>query len=287
MTAACSLCSSDDTVSLGDVGRYPLLQCRSCGLQFLWPPPGSLELERIYSDYYRSWNLEACAVDVSCMKRCTFEGYLRKVVPLVPSGKLLDVGCATGELLEVARDIGYDVFGVEISPPGIERCRERFGAERISSKQLERSDFPAGFFDIVTLSDVMEHLPDPHGFLDIAAYLLRPGGILLIVTPDTSSWSRSFMGMKWPHYKEEHLYYYNRATITRLLRPAFVPLIVEKATKCLTMRYCRSVTEAYESRSVVSGLIRKSRLLPMGLQNVIFRGGVGEMLVIARKEGRS
>ncbi|MDD2365629.1 MAG: class I SAM-dependent methyltransferase [Desulfuromonadaceae bacterium] len=280
----CSLCGSADIGEMSSQGGFPLKKCSKCGLQFLHPQPDTEELRSIYSDYYRSWDIDASGDEVSRMKMRTFRGYLEAVKQYVPSGHLLDVGCATGELLSVASEMGYYVHGIEISPKGVARCRIKFGEERITSKPLVRGDFPDESFDLVTMCDVLEHLETPVEFLDTVEKLLKPGGILLIATPDTYSWSCRLMKSSWPHYKKEHLYYFNRSNMLRLLPPGLVIKRLSVARKCLTLRYCLSILDADNSSVLLTRLSGLLRFLPGFLQVMPVRVAFGEMLVLVRKE---
>ncbi|MFA7402484.1 MAG: class I SAM-dependent methyltransferase [Pelobacteraceae bacterium] len=287
MSDTCMICGMTEPVHVSEVGRYPLYKCRGCGLEFLRPQPDGVNLARIYQDYYRSWNIAGSLAEVSSMKQRTFGGYLRRAAMYVSSGRLLDVGCATGDLMTVARDMGFDVFGVEIAPQGVAMCQARFGADRISPKPLEKGDFPVNYFDIITLSDLLEHIPEPRSFLETVTHLLKPGGVLMVVTPDTSTWIRSVSGAAWPHYKEEHLWYFNRSNIRKFLSTCLTPLAVARADKSLTINYVRSVLMAYRGRhTTVSRLVRLAGIVPRRIAGHPFKVSCGEMFVLARKEGK-
>jgi 2-polyprenyl-3-methyl-5-hydroxy-6-metoxy-1,4-benzoquinol methylase len=279
----CIVCGSPDITHIGITGGFPLCNCKECGLQFLYPRPSREELKCIYADYYRPWGIDTSGDAVSEMKMRTFRGYMQHVERYAPKGRLLDVGCATGELLSVARNMGFDAYGIEISPKGVEKCRTIFGEGRIASKPLEKGDFPDGSFDVVTLCDVLEHLEAPGDFLAIVATLLKPEGILLIVTPDTSSWTCRLMGASWPHFKKEHLYYFSRTNIIKFLPSALVVMELVGAKKSLSIRYCRNIIEAHNGSTIGARLISFLRFFPRGLQVWPFSVGFGEMLILARK----
>ena len=217
------------------------------------------------------------------MKRATFAGYLDRIAPFRASGTLLDVGCASGELMTVARDRGFDVYGVEISSAGVERCKGLFGAEKVIGRRLQRDDFPAAFFDVIVLSDVLEHVPVLREFVAMLECMLRPQGLLLIVTPDTTSWTRTLLGRSWPHYKREHLYYFNRTNLTVLFSDRHETLAVEPARKVLTLNYVVNVLQSYPASFTSQLLVRMIRVVPKRLRSHAFTLSIGEMLLLLRK----
>ncbi|MFQ5787352.1 MAG: class I SAM-dependent methyltransferase [Thermodesulfobacteriota bacterium] len=258
-----------------------------CGLQFLDPIPDKKTLDEIYSNYYKAWDIDSSEKEVSRMKSKTFSGYLGKIATYHSSGTLLDIGCATGELLQVAQGMGFDVYGVEISPDGIRRCRETFGENKIIGANIKVGDFPCEFFDIITLSDVIEHVHEPTVFLDTLCSLLKPDGLLMIVTPDTSSWTRKIMKKRWLHYKEEHLYYYSRANIVKLFDPHLKIIMSGNAYKTLTIEYFLNILKAYSEYSVFLRILYLCKLLPSWLRLYSFKLYIGEMFILCRKNQNS
>lgn len=259
------------------------MECCECGLQFLDPLPDQASLDKVYKDYYTLWGIDSSRQEVSEMKKITFRRYLKPLSSYLSKGNLLDVGCATGELMSTARDIGYEVYGVEIAPEGINRCRELFGEERVIGSGLRKETFPQDFFDVITLSDVLEHIPDMSGFLDILMNILKPGGVLLIVTPDTSSWIRHVMGRRWPHYKPEHLYYFNRSNLIRMFSSGFAVLTVGRAYKTLTLDYILSIAEGYNSGPTTGMFGRLKSYLPESWKKCHFTLPIGEIFLLLRK----
>lgn len=262
------------------------MECLRCKLQFLDPIPDKKSLDKIYKDYYQAWNIEQSEDQVSEMKKKTFRGYLKPITNLLASGRLLDIGCATGDLMEVAREDGFDVYGLEVSPEGIRRCKDKFGEDRIRGSHLKSGDFPREFFDVITLSDVFEHIPEPVVFLKNVYDILRPGGLLMISTPDTLSWTRRIMGRCWPHYKEEHPYYYNASNINRLLSSHFDILISRPAYKYLTLDYCCSVAKTYHNNRFIDGINRILQSFFNWLRLCGFKVNIGELFLLYRKKGQ-
>jgi SAM-dependent methyltransferase len=124
---------------------------------------------------------------------------LRRVLRWRDSGRLLDIGCATGEFLRVARR-HFEVQGVEVSPTALERARASFGDQVFAGDVLE-ANFHGGAFDVITLFSTVEHLADPVAVLQECRRLLREGGILVVKTPNFSSLNRRVLRSGWSGYK--------------------------------------------------------------------------------------
>ena len=141
---------------------------------------------------------------------------MRRFVP--GPGRALDVGCAAGFFLKVLADEGWSVAGVESSPAIAGHASEVYGLPPVHVGDLASAPFPPGSFDLVTMWDLVEHVPDPVALLERAAELLAPEGRLVIETQNVESPFSRLMGPRWQHYKHlEHLYHFGPATLDALL----------------------------------------------------------------------
>lgn len=129
-------------------------------------------------------------------------------------GRLLDAGCASGTFLREACDAGWSVAGVEPSEALFAKAVAALGEKaELHCSVLEQARFPAASFDAITLWDVLEHVPDPAGFMRLCCELLKPGGKLLVNVPDLDSFEARTLGRRWPLLLAEHLNYFNRASL--------------------------------------------------------------------------
>jgi len=212
------------------------------------------------------------------MKEATYETFLDALPNRSAGGALLDVGCAHGYLLAAARSRGFDVHGVEPSPPAAAAAREELGAERIHEGMLGPEAFPGRVFDVITLIDVFEHVPDPAAFLSSVRERLAPGGVALLVLPNAASLVARVLGGRWPHLAGEHLFHWSPASFERFLteRGFSVEAVRTGVRKTFTTSYLTSYA------SVVGAW------LPPGLgllPNVQLRIPTGEMLALVSPEG--
>jgi SAM-dependent methyltransferase len=150
------------------------------------------------------------------MKIASAQGLLREVAKLRPGGRLLDVGCALGFLLEAAEQAGFEGFGLELNPGAAAAAKQRFGA-RIAQGELAPSAFPGVEFDVITLIDVLEHAPAPIELLARVRERLTAGGVLAAVLPNAASLVRRLLRSRWPHYAEEHLFHWTPGALARQL----------------------------------------------------------------------
>jgi 2-polyprenyl-3-methyl-5-hydroxy-6-metoxy-1,4-benzoquinol methylase len=204
---------------------HTVVRCPSCGLAYTTPrlSPTAL-LQEIYDQSYwasaspKEQGYADYAADEPLYLR-TFRRRSRLLRPFArPPGRVLDVGCAAGYYLTVAREGGWEVAGVEPSQPIAALARERLPGAEIHVGDVMNAPFPAASFDLVTLWDVVEHTPDPVAFVQAAAALVKPGGILLLETQNVDSLFARLLGGRWQHYKHrEHLYHFNPYTLRQLI----------------------------------------------------------------------
>jgi SAM-dependent methyltransferase len=130
-------------------------------------------------------------------------------------GRLLDVGCAYGFFLQEAKRF-YDVAGIELAEDAAAHARAN-GLHVISGVADEDTLAMLGMMDVIVLLDVIEHLPDPHGTLQLCARHLNPGGIIVITTGDFASLYARLAGARWRLMTPpQHLWYFTRASIERM-----------------------------------------------------------------------
>lgn len=157
-----------------------LLKCRRCDLVFLVPRPTAAELKAHYQQYFDSPGASPIALDRN--RRELFHDCLRRIERFAPAGVLIDVGAAYGDFASMARDRGYQVFGVEIARHPCSVMEAKSIAHYCGS--LEDAPFAADSVDLITFWDVLEHLPDPSSTLMAARRILRAGGLLVATVPN-------------------------------------------------------------------------------------------------------
>jgi SAM-dependent methyltransferase len=129
----------------------------------------------------------------------------------------LDFGCAAGYFLQVARDDGWQIAGVELSQEMAQSAAHTLQVPVVSSLD----DLPAGTFDAITLWEVIEHLPCPMITLCQLCDHLRPGGLLMLSTPNAGHWQAVHEPDSWASYRPpSHLFFFTAYTLANALRQA-------------------------------------------------------------------
>lgn len=284
----CIFCNSPKNKILYRFPKFSVLQCKQCSFQYSNLHPTAKDLNKLYSkNYYHAWGLDQKSLRLVTrrMKMQTFKHYLDIIESLSGRSpkKLLDVGCATGFLLEIAKERDYDCYGVEISSYACQQATKLFG-NHIFCGTLEDAKFPPGFFDVVAMADLLEHVIDPRKTLIKAKKILKENGLLFLVTPDVGSLSSKLMGKYWINYKEEHLYYFDKKSISRLLQElSFVVVDIRPAKKTLTLDYFMYQFRVYQ-RPIISQILEVVRFLPRQIRSFPFKIHSGDTIIIAKNE---
>jgi len=198
--------------------RFEIVECTACGVSFSDPLPSPADIETLYDDASAYSNVYG-ALDWPWQRR-QHELDLRRVEKTRRDrrGRLLDVGCSYGLLLEVARERGWDVSGVEPSPEAAAVARKRAGADRVWTGYVEDLPNPAEGFDAISMSHVFEHLVDFRPVLAKLAGMLRAGGVLAIQAPQRRSLTTLRRGPD--HRPIEHPFYWTYKGLAGELRRA-------------------------------------------------------------------
>lgn len=203
-----------------------MLRCDACSAVFVGDDPATIDFQSLYGESYYTGGSDAVFADYVGQEGARRAHarrklwWLRSIPPRLPrSGRLLDVGCAAGFFLAEARAF-YEVQGVELSAWSSAYARERLGLP-VFSGTLQQAALPEAAFDIVTLWDVIEHVPDPVPLLAECARVLRPGGRLVLTTGD---WGCAYAQARGAHWHlmtpPWHLTMFSRATMARAAQRA-------------------------------------------------------------------
>jgi SAM-dependent methyltransferase len=183
-----------------------ILRCRRCGLGFRQSRPS----QEYLAELYRSVDNQVYESEELARTRSA-NRYFRIVQRYAPNARsILDIGCASGRFLRCARENQWSIVGVEPSDTLARKARELLGQQaQVHSTTLEEAPLDGQYFDVVTMWDVLEHIPDPNTFLRHAASFLKPGGLLFAKVPDLDSFYARVFRSKWPLLLPEHLNYFN------------------------------------------------------------------------------
>jgi len=220
----CGLCGSAERELKFQDGPFSVVTCTGCGLTYVTPRLDDAALiDEVYDEGY--WRSDAAKdrgyTDYSADQELYLKTYRRRLSVIRRHfdrpGRVLDIGCAAGFFLRVMQEEGWDVTGLEPSDAIRGEAEQSIGAENVHAGLLGDADLEPGSFDLVTMWDVIEHIPDTVAALHEVRKLLAPSGKFLVETQNVDSRAARLLGKKWQHYKHaEHIYHFNPKTIARL-----------------------------------------------------------------------
>jgi 2-polyprenyl-3-methyl-5-hydroxy-6-metoxy-1,4-benzoquinol methylase len=185
--------------------------CPGCGSL---SRPDRRDLERRYADY-----LPPATLSLPPGTRARYREMLEALDPWRDGeGRLLDVGAGAGLFLDVARETGWKVEGTELSLAASRAAAER--GIRVHVGDLARLPLDPGSFDAVVTLETVEHVPSPPAFLAAVFRLVRPGGGLLLTTPNYDSLSRRLLGREWLAVSPDHLCLFTPRALRRCVTAA-------------------------------------------------------------------
>src|SRR5215204_6096452 len=222
----------------GHTGRIE--QCQSCGFKQCH------DLSSVLGFYE---NLEDPAYDEGREQRGLQSRKILQTVSKFAAGKrLLDVGAASGILLEEAGKLGFKGEGVE--PSGHLAAR---AVERGLNVHLGTFPHPAvtGPYDVITLVDVIEHVPDPVQLLRDIAEHLAPKGVGVLTTPDVEALAARVLGSRWWHFRVAHIGYFSQRTIINALSAAGLEVVkIKRPAWFFTLDYATERAMSYLPRAI-------------------------------------
>ena len=285
----CSICKSHSTeLEFKFTEKLHIFSCSNCGVHYLHPQLSDAEITELYSEnYYKAWGVEGNKENEGArqMKIATFLLRLQLIKKFVPSGNILDIGCATGYFLEAAKTLHYEVYGIELSEYSSSIAKAKFGEDSIFNGKLEDSKFTPGFFQIITMFDLIEHVRSPEETLLNASKLLDKTGAIVITTPNVSSISNFVMGKRWAHYKKEHFFYFNLKSLRYLSKKTKLEIAYsEKSKKALNLNYLHTQFNVYKHPLLTPLINFICFVLPKSFVQKNFYFGIGELTVVLKRK---
>ncbi len=235
-STVCQLCDAQDATPFFASGRdepqadgADLLRCRRCGLVYAARLPAVETLAQQYdASYYAEVLGSTCTEGNTTSVARYFDTLLKQIEAHRSPARLLDLGCATGDFLVAAQKRGWSVTGLEVSPYAADQARQRGLA--VLTGSLETVSPALDQYEVVTLWEVIEHLPDPLGELRRIRRLLAPGGLLAVSTPNVYGLSTSLFGRRSVIFKpSEHLFYFSRQTLLQTLSAAGFRVVMARS----------------------------------------------------------
>jgi SAM-dependent methyltransferase len=254
-----------------------IVKCARCGLVCTFPRDDEKTLAAAYESLNDPEYLdERSARIINASRHLKFVQRFKNA-----RGRLLDVGCSAGFFLSVARKGGWEIVGVEPSHWAAKIARTEYGIGNVHEGFLEQQKFEDASFDVVTLWDVLEHLPDPALALATIARVLKPDGALFLNVPNIDSLSARTLGPRWVLFLREHLWYFSPRTIRLFLEAKGFSVVATKPNRVtFSLRGIFKRLRQYDSPLVAGTLKRFADNPFITTRSLTFP--MGEMMVAAR-----
>jgi len=277
----CPLCYHNNKnvslIILSDLKKKAELQeCMNCGLQYLIDIKKSRK--HVYNENYSVWGKDEAENEkaIEDSKKTQFKYLLKRLEKYarLRNKTILDIGTGRGYMLDVAKKMGMKVYGLELSKYASGIAAKKFPGKIFNS---EIGSLKTNMkFDIITMTDLVEHLPNIGKDFNKISGLLKPKGHLIITTPNTDSITKTIFGKNWFQYKFEHVVYFNKKSIQYMLKGYDIKESGYN-TKLLKIAYYKLYMKKYSSPQLL-------QILPKSMDDkVITNPMVGELLVIAQK----
>jgi 2-polyprenyl-3-methyl-5-hydroxy-6-metoxy-1,4-benzoquinol methylase len=220
----CLLCGADEPQRLFEKEGFTFVQCGPCDFIYVNPQLREDAVRDFYEDEDHSTLIEQLVASSNDYRK---ERFGKERLDIVESfakrapGRLLDVGCTTGFFLEAAAERGWDAHGMELNPYAAQVALAK--GLQVRQQMIEEADYEPESFDAVTIFDVVEHVRKPVEMLEKVASLLRPGGVVLLYTPNWDCAERLLLGEDCHFiWATNHLGYFTPKTLgTALERAGF------------------------------------------------------------------
>ncbi|MCX7678244.1 MAG: class I SAM-dependent methyltransferase [Spirochaetes bacterium] len=218
----CPLCSSHIIYPAHTIKRWSIPftvdRCADCGFMFMNPRFRDEFIQSFYTKEYFTGNAEYSYCDERSKERYfqhVWEARLNIIRKYIRGGNLLDIGCAFGGFLGAASKY-FEVAGIEPSEYAGLYAKKKFG-NRIHHGTLENHSFPHDSFLVITMIEVLEHLPNPVFAIKECYRLLQKGGLLVIQTANMEGLQAKLLGERYAYYMPGHLSYFPKRTLANLL----------------------------------------------------------------------
>lgn len=276
----CNLCGKRKFIIVHSQVKTDILRCQNCSLVFRDPIPAKKEIEKIYNQkkyldnkYFiglkNGYSLNHPVVKL-------YQKELNRINNILTSGNILDIGCAYGVFLDLAKKMGWNPQGIEISKKSSQYARKYFNLP-IFTGTLKQANLKSDNFNLITMWDVIEHLSDPTSDLKKIYRLLKKDGIIMILTVNFDSLMGRMANLsnktKSYLYDIQHNYFFTFSTLQKMLKK-------NGFKKIQQIDSLEAQIYRWQSRKIPSYLIYGTRFVDF-LSSML--GGKYRQVVIAHK----
>lgn len=207
---------------------FHICECLNCGLLYTMPRPSKDKIGEYYKseEYYsHQENKKGFIPKVyEAVKKINLKHKYKLASNGLKVGKVLDIGCGVGDFLHTAEMHGWECTGVEPSEDAKVIAQKRMNGKIISSEDLE--NIPEGYFDLITMWHVLEHVDDLRWQVEQLRRLVKPKGRVVIALPNYKSYDGQYYKELWAAYDvPRHLNHFNKTTLTKIFKASGLELV--------------------------------------------------------------
>jgi len=193
---------------------------------------------------------------------------------------VLDVGCGKGDFVDAALNAGWDVEGIELSQPAVD-IAQRFCLP-VSNLDFFSMKIENASRDLVTMFEVIEHVPNPGEFFSRAEEIVKPGGLVYLTTPNFNSLDRRVLGAGWDAIHREHLTYFTPKTLINAVRKRTNLDVVHLETRNVSTQLILAIRSSLRSdRPAVIGECSVSNPNSTGARPNIIRNNIESSIILS------
>ncbi len=292
----CPLCGKDDYEIVNEANldsleqsfdyltesptHYRIVRCKHCAMEYSNP----ILTEEAILELYRTSKVENCVkIEEASSIRANMKTYVDRLLRYSGKthGRLLDIGCGCGHLLEHAQERGFDIAGVDPGKNAVEHAREITGSTDVHEGAYALETFEEESFDLATCIHVINHVIDPKELIETAARHLKKGGYLLIATHNMNSWLAKLSGKSFIAYSIQHIGYFTPELLSDMVRECgLTPVGVDRSLSTYTLNHYAE--NGFRSPGMRKFVLSALKLLRMGEIQLSFP--FGNMELVARKD---
>lgn len=281
----CACCNSTATKPLVSKNGFSIVQCCNCKFVYVNPRIKNEDLENIYKhNYFKSKDYGYLNYEQEERLRIkNFERWLRDAEWMLPESNTinaLDVGCAAGYCLDVMQLKGWNAEGLELDEEvyaGLINAGKKVHRVQIKECQTNKK------YQVITLFDVIEHIPEIDLALTKLSDLLDDNGIIVMVTPNYESKQRKFFGKRWFQYKPiEHIQYFTKQHLDIFAKRSNLKIVYHSTCgQYADLQFLINRLKYYHFSLPSAALNIVSRILH--LRNLFFYTDTGSLFLVLKK----
>lgn len=286
----CIICNHTQKYLFTRYYKYNYYLCNSCKLISTYPFPTKKIIEDHYKKKFQQGNYQLLR-QYSIQYKRVYENFVVELKQALTDKKnnfrglkVLDIGCFTGEFLEILKKRGADVYGIELQEEAVKIANKKLGG-RVYKLDIMENESPNMEFDIISLLGIIEHVTDPIKLLLQCSKLLKKDGILLIQTPNSGSVFAKVMKKYWPPFAPvEHIHLFSRISLQIALeKQNFKEINFKQSWKKLPIGYVFSMLQYFgpEFYKIIKPFEKVADIIGKKISLPFY---IGEMIIIAKKK---